>query len=67
MDRQKASRQIERIVRAIEDGKFPARIRELHVFGSYARGALSPSDLDLIVIHEDVSEMLESFKAELIE
>ncbi len=67
MDRQTASRQIERMVQAIEDGKFPAKIRELHVFGSYARGALDPGDLDLIVIHEDVSEMLKSMQAELIE
>lgn len=67
MDRQKASRQIERIVRAIEEGRYPAKVRELYVFGSYARGALSPGDLDLIVIHEDVTEMLERFKAELIE
>jgi hypothetical protein len=40
MDRQLATRKIERIVGAIEGGKFPAAIRTLYVFGSYARGAL---------------------------
>ena len=47
MDRQIATRQIERIVQGIEDEKFPTKVRELHVFGSYARGALHPGDLDL--------------------
>jgi Nucleotidyltransferase domain len=66
MDRQIATRQIERIVHAIEDEKFPTRVRELHVFGSYARGALNPGDLDLILIHDPASELLERLKVELV-
>ena len=29
-----------------------ARVREVYVFGSYARGALEPGDLDLLVVHD---------------
>lgn len=66
MDRQTATRQIERIIHAIEGEKFPTKVRELHVFGSYARGALNPGDLDLILIHEPAPELLERLKAELV-
>ena len=44
------------IISRIEAGQAPARIREIHVFGSFARGALEPNDLDLIVIHDQPSE-----------
>src|SRR5262245_16599877 len=67
MDRQIATRQIERIVQAIEGEKFPTTVRELHVFGSYARGALNPSDLDLILVHDPAPELLERLKAALVE
>jgi predicted nucleotidyltransferase len=67
MDRQIATRQIERIVHAIEGERFPTKVRELHVFGSYARGALNPGDLDLILIHDPAPELLERLKATLIE
>jgi hypothetical protein len=58
VDHETATHQIERIVHAVEDGKFPARVRELHVFGSYAGGALNPGDLDLILIHDPAPELL---------
>jgi hypothetical protein len=67
MDRQIATRQIERIIQAIEGDKFPVKVRELYVFGSFARGALSPSDLDLIVIHDPAVELLDGLKKALIE
>lgn len=67
MDRDRISRQIERIVHAIEQEQLPVRIKELHVFGSYARGALNPGDLDLIVIHEAPgSDFLLRLKEELV-
>ncbi len=66
MDRENATRQIERIVHAIEGEKFPTKVRELHVFGSYARGALNPGDLDLILIHDPAPELLEKLKTELV-
>jgi hypothetical protein len=52
MNRERVTRQIERIVHAIEDEEFPAAVKEFYVFGSYARGALNPGDLDLILIHD---------------
>lgn len=52
MGRAKATQQLERIVAAAENGVFPAKVTELYAFGSFARGALQPHDLDLIVIHE---------------
>lgn len=64
MDRNIATSKIERIIHAIESDKFPVRVRELHVFGSYARGALDPGDLDLIVIHDSPQELLEKIKCE---
>jgi predicted nucleotidyltransferase len=65
MDRESATRLIERIVHAIEAEQFPARVRELHVFGSYARGAFDPGDLDLILIHDPAPELLIRLEAEL--
>lgn len=67
MDRERATRQIERIIRTIEGEDFPARVKELYVFGSYARGALNPGDLDLIVIHEPASPDFLSHLREQIE
>lgn len=51
VSRDKWTQIVNRMLQAIEQDHMPARIRELHVFGSYARGALEPHDLDLIVIH----------------
>ncbi len=34
----------------------PARIKGLYVFGSYARGALEPGDLDLVVAHDPIPD-----------
>lgn len=67
MDRKIATKQIERIIHSIEDEKFPAKVRVLYVFGSYSRGALNPGDLDLILIHHPVPELLERLKVALIE
>jgi hypothetical protein len=58
---------LERILKAIEAGAFPARIKELHVFGSYARGALNLDDLDLIVVHEPAPRrLMERFEEEIV-
>ena len=37
----------------IDSGSLPVRVKEFYVFGSYARGALEPHDLDVIVIYEN--------------
>ena len=56
MRRERWIEKLETIVSRVEAGQAPARIREIHVFGSFARGALEPNDLDLIVIHDKPSE-----------
>ena len=38
--------------------KAPALVREIYVFGSFARGAMEPNDLDLVVVHDRPSEEL---------
>lgn len=66
MNRETATRQIERIIQAIEAENFPAKVLELHVFGSFARGALNPGDLDLIVIHEPAPDLLNRLEKDVI-
>jgi predicted nucleotidyltransferase len=66
MDRESATRQIERIIHAIEAEKFPTKVRELYVFGSYARGALNPGDIDLILIHDPAPELLKRLESEIV-
>src|SRR6185312_3693056 len=66
MERIKATQQVERIVRAIEDNKIPAKVREFYVFGSYVRGALNPDDLDVILIHDPAPELLAILEAQLV-
>src|SRR5258707_2832020 len=52
MTRDRWMEKLETIISRVEAGEAPARIREIHVFGSFARGAIEPNDLDLIVIHD---------------
>ena len=63
MKRDRAIRIIRRIVETLEAGGTPATVRELYVFGSFARGAVEPNDLDLIVVHDPTPvELIEQFK-----
>ncbi len=55
MDRATATQKLERMVTRIEAGQPPLPVVGLYVFGSYARGALHPNDLDVIVVHEPAS------------
>jgi predicted nucleotidyltransferase len=52
MTRDRWVEKLEAIVARFEAGEAPARIREVHVFGSFARGAMESNDLDLIVVHD---------------
>jgi predicted nucleotidyltransferase len=52
MTRDRWIEKLKTIISRVEAGEAPARIREIHVFGSFARGAIEPNDLDLIVIHD---------------
>jgi predicted nucleotidyltransferase len=56
MTRDRWIEKLRTIVSRVEAGEAPARIREIHVFGSFARGAMEPNDLDLIVVHDRPSE-----------
>lgn len=65
MDRAAWTKKLVRMVHNIEAGQLPAQVRELYVFGSFARGALVPNDLDLVVIHDDPPQaMMDQLKAE---
>ncbi len=55
MRRDRWIEKIRGFIARVEGGEAPARIREIHCFGSFARGALEPNDLDLIVIHDPPS------------
>jgi predicted nucleotidyltransferase len=58
MNRGDLTKKLQRMIGSIEAGKTPALVKELFVFGSYARGALQPNDLDLVVIHDPPSAKL---------
>jgi hypothetical protein len=58
LPRGKQTEKLVRIVQAIDRGQAPLSVKSLHVFGSYARGALHPGDLDLIVIHEPIPKAM---------
>jgi predicted nucleotidyltransferase len=47
------TKKLVKLIEKIESGKLPAKVTHLYVFGSYARGALQPHDLDLVVAYED--------------
>ena len=53
MNREKFTEKLARMIQTIEAGALPARVKEFYAFGSYARGALEPGDLDVIVVHDD--------------
>jgi hypothetical protein len=48
----KREKYTEKLIRMIEVGGLPAKVQALYVFGSYARGACEPGDLDVIAIYE---------------
>lgn len=58
MLRDRATKTLERVLSTIESGAVPVAIHEVWVFGSYARGAPAPGDVDVILIHEPMSESL---------
>jgi len=53
MDRDKATAKLTRMAQAIAGGALPAPVKAFYVFGSYARGALNPHDLDVVLIYEN--------------
>jgi hypothetical protein len=53
VDREKLTESLARMLQTVDAGELPAKVREVYDFGSYARGAICPGDLDLLVIHDD--------------
>lgn len=53
MDREQATEKLIGLVKVAESGKTLVPIKEIYVFGSYARGALNPNDIDVVVIYEE--------------
>jgi hypothetical protein len=58
VNRDRATQILSRILATIDGGGVPVRIDGVWVFGSYARGALEPGDIDLIIVHEKMNEAL---------
>ena len=52
MNREQWTKKLSRMIADFEAGKTPAPVRDLYVFGSYARGAVECRDLDLVVVYE---------------
>ncbi|MBC7856978.1 MAG: nucleotidyltransferase domain-containing protein [Pirellulaceae bacterium] len=60
MKREQFTAKLVRILKTLDSASFPARVREVYVFGSYSRGALEPGDLDLLVVHDRASPEYEA-------
>jgi predicted nucleotidyltransferase len=61
LDRQVLIAKLERIIETVENAKdLPLDVKEILVFGSFIRGKELPGDLDIIMVHEDLTpEQLE--------
>ncbi|MFC1421547.1 nucleotidyltransferase domain-containing protein [Streptacidiphilus cavernicola] len=52
MKRERATALMAEMVDRLEGGAWPlGLVKEVYVFGSYARGALNPGDVDVVVQH----------------
>ncbi|MFE0858810.1 nucleotidyltransferase domain-containing protein [Streptomyces mutabilis] len=52
MKRERATRLLADMITRLEDGAWPVGlVDEVYVFGSYARGALEPNDVDVVIEH----------------
>lgn len=60
MKRERATELLREMLGKLDGGGRPLDlVDEVHVFGSYARGALAPGDLDLAVVHRTDTEFTE--------
>ena len=68
MNRHQSTKILVRMIETIEAEQTPAEVRELYVFGSYARGAMEPDDVDIVVIHgEPPPELMKALQAKVDE
>ena len=65
MHREQLTAKLVRMIETIHAQRLPARVREFYVFGSYARGALEPGDLDVVVVHDRPPKSYEESLAHL--
>jgi len=65
MKREDTTKKLVRMLEAIESGQVPVNVREFYVFGSYARGATEPSDLDLVVFFDGGEALDKRIKVDL--
>ena len=62
MKRERATTLLNDMLNRLEEGGWPLDlVDEILVFGSYARGALNPSDVDLIVEHRRDDRLTSEF------
>lgn len=60
MKRERATELLQEMLDRLDEGRRPLDlVDEVHVFGSYARGALEPGDLDVAVVHRTDTEFAE--------
>ncbi|MCC3777444.1 nucleotidyltransferase family protein [Streptomyces sp. UNOB3_S3] len=66
MKRERATRLLHDMIDRLEKGGWPLNlVEEIYLFGSYARGALEPSDVDLVVQHTDPKWLSHSLDASI--
>ncbi|MER6952452.1 nucleotidyltransferase domain-containing protein [Streptomyces sp. NPDC000618] len=60
MKRERATEMLHEMLDNLDAGSRPLDlVDEVYVFGSYARGALQPGDLDVAVVHRTDTEFTE--------
>jgi predicted nucleotidyltransferase len=53
MRREVGTRMLVDMIEAIVAGTLPVPVKAFYVFGSYARGAVAPHDLDILVVYKN--------------
>ncbi|MGJ5751634.1 nucleotidyltransferase-like protein [Streptomyces puniciscabiei] len=67
MKRQRATELLQEMLGNLEQGRRPLDlVDEVYVFGSYARGALEPGDLDVSVVHRTDTDFAEDVVSALM-
>ena len=62
VDRSDSARRLQRVIRTLETSDdLPLGATELWIFGSYARGASHPGDLDLILVYQQRPQDVSAF------
>lgn len=66
MKRARATTLLQEMLRRLDEGGWPLDlVDEVHVFGSYARGALEPADVDVVVEHRRDDRLIQEIVSAL--